>query len=145
MRFRTDYVDECCEEMFGHQDWAYFSTLDAEKRAKASEDKLIVVFFAKPRIEYLKQLSEDRDEDEESKFDLVTPDDKRSLDECCEEMFDHADWTFYEWLTAEEKAGISDKDMVVVFFFEARPEFLEEFGDNLDEDDDNLDEDDDTG
>jgi hypothetical protein len=56
------------------------------------------------------------------------------LDEACEIMFGHTDWSYMDSLSPEEKHAIGKDDAVIVFFAKARPEFLED--EELQEEDD---------
>lgn len=48
MRFKCDAIDECCEELKGHDNWAYVDCLSPADRRKISKDDIVVVFYAEP-------------------------------------------------------------------------------------------------
>jgi hypothetical protein len=50
-RFDSDYLDEACECVKGHTNWAYFSTLDEDMQKKVLKDECVVVFFDEPADE----------------------------------------------------------------------------------------------
>ena len=50
-RHISDEIDNCCEEMLGHTNWAYADTISKEQMKKYKKNKdiaCIVVFFEDP-------------------------------------------------------------------------------------------------
>lgn len=41
-------VDDCCREIYGHTNWAYFDTLSAKEKKKALKDENVIVFYKDP-------------------------------------------------------------------------------------------------
>jgi hypothetical protein len=51
MHFDTDLLDEYCETIYGHTNWAFFDTLNTKERKKALKKEKVVVFFEEPLLE----------------------------------------------------------------------------------------------
>jgi hypothetical protein len=45
MRLDSDELDECCEEMHGHTNWAYADTVSKEILADQLKKGNVVIFF----------------------------------------------------------------------------------------------------
>lgn len=48
---QSEYLDELCEDIKGHRNWAYFDTLNSSEREKALENKQTVVVFYDEDVE----------------------------------------------------------------------------------------------
>jgi hypothetical protein len=47
-RMSGDAIDECCEEIKGHHNWAHFDTLSAKDKKKALAGEMVIVFWNEP-------------------------------------------------------------------------------------------------
>ena len=50
-KYNSDAIDECCEEMLGHTNWAYRNTVQVKEMVKYKKDDAIfcsVLFFREP-------------------------------------------------------------------------------------------------
>ena len=45
--YQSDLIDEACERVQGHTNWAYWSTLSEDEKTKAlaNKDNVVVVFY----------------------------------------------------------------------------------------------------
>ncbi len=51
MRLNSEELDDACEQINGHTNWAYFDTLDAKEKKAVLKSETVVVFFEEPANE----------------------------------------------------------------------------------------------
>jgi len=51
MKFNSNPIDDACEQVKGHTNWAYFDTLDKEQQKKVLKGEMVIVFFDEPANE----------------------------------------------------------------------------------------------
>ena len=44
-KFKSDAIDACCQELKGHDNWAYLETLTPKQLKEAEKKATIVVFW----------------------------------------------------------------------------------------------------
>ena len=50
-RYQSDYLDDACEEMLGHNNWAYLDTISKKEMAEHKKNnsiETIIVFYKDP-------------------------------------------------------------------------------------------------
>ena len=101
---KSDILDECCEQMLGHTNWAYFDTLTKKEQEYAVKNEKVVVFFEERANE---------DGDYESPFPISEEEariDQRIFDEIT---------NFIEYFASDETERDNMKKVLDAYFDEA--------------------------